>query len=124
MSSDYLEIKSELTEPEYAPRPKPTPIPEASWNDEPLFCVRVNSAWVGHILGVLTALDQPDTWIGTDEEIDATRQQVNEIMAALMEPCEDTAMQTFPTHAMMFHDMATVTVGDDLTTFSPSTAPF
>lgn len=73
----------------YVPRPRPTPIPEAAWNDEPTYCLRVNGEWVSHILGVMVALDQPDTWQGSAEEIAAARYQVVEIMTALMEHCEE-----------------------------------
>lgn len=72
----------------YVPRPHPTPIPDAAWNDEPTYCLQVNGEWVSHLLGVIIALDQPDTWIGDKAEIDAAREQVNEIMTALMEHCE------------------------------------
>lgn len=68
----------------YAPRPEPTPIPASNWNDEPTQCLRVNEHWVGHILGALEVLDQADTWIGTDEQIQAARDNVNEIMAAFV----------------------------------------
>lgn len=71
----------------YVPRPKPTPIPSADWNAEPTYCLAVNGEWVSHILGVLVALDQPDTWIGNEAEIEAARYQVSEIMTALMEAC-------------------------------------
>lgn len=87
MSADHQDVIQHLAVPRYAPRLQPTPIPEAAWNDEPLFCLEVNDEWVSHILGVLIALDQQDTWIGTDDEIFAARQQVNEIMAAFMERC-------------------------------------
>lgn len=78
-----------LRKPFFAPRPQPTPIPGAAWNAAPLYCLKVNDEWVSHILGVLTALDQPDTWTGTEPEIRDARQQVNEIMVALMAFCED-----------------------------------
>ncbi len=90
MSEYYSEIRHGLPAPKYAPRPKPTVIPTAAWNEAPLFCLQVNDQWVSHILGVLTALDQPDTWIGTEEEIFLARQQVNEIMLALMSQCPPT----------------------------------
>jgi len=89
VADSQLETITQLTVPVYAPRPEPTPIPTAAWNDEPLYCLEVNDQWISHILGVMVALDQPDTWIGTPEEIDAARQQVNEIMAAFMAACED-----------------------------------
>lgn len=89
----YTEEGALLTVPRYAPRIKATPIPTAAWNDAPLFCLKVNDEWVSHLLGVMTALDQPDTWLGTKEQIDAARAQVNEIMAALMEACEETVAE-------------------------------
>lgn len=96
MSSDpenQIELISTLSVPRYAPRLKPTPIPGANWNDSPLFCLKINDEWVSHLLGVMTALDQPDTWLGTPEQIYAARQQVNEIMVALMSMCDDCEVQ-------------------------------
>lgn len=108
MSEDYTDITQQLAVPKYAPRPKPTIIPTAAWTDMPLFCLAVNDEWVSHILGVLTALDQGDTWLGTEEEIFAARQQVNEIMLALMERCDPVQ---YPQHATLWHDEAIVTSG-------------
>lgn len=118
MSEDYTDIKQLLAVPLYAPRPKPTPIPAAAWNDAPLFCLGVNDEWVSHILGVLTALDQPDTWLGTEEEIFAARQQVNQIMAALMERCVPVQ---YPQQVTMWHDEATVIFGGSLATYHDAT---
>lgn len=87
MGENQADTMQQLTAPRYTPRPQPTPIPTAAWNDEPLFCLQVNDQWVSHILGVLDALDQQDTWIGTEDDIFAARQQVNEIMNALMTRC-------------------------------------
>jgi len=87
--ADQLDIIQKLSVPRYAPRLEPLPIPAPRWNDEPLLCLQVNDEWVSHILGVLTALDQSDTWLGTDDEIFDARQQVNEIMLAFMEECMD-----------------------------------
>lgn len=116
MSDDYSDIIQQLAVPEYAPRPKPTIIPTAAWNDMPLFCLAVNDEWVSHILGAMDVLDQADTWIGSEEEIFAARQQVNEIMLALMEGC-DGFMQ-YPQHATLWHDESTVLVGGALTSAS------
>ena len=91
--ADQSETIQKLSVPRYAPRIQPTPIPTAAWNDAPLFCLEVNDEWVSHILGVMIALDQPDTWIGDEDEIRAARQQVNEIMAAFMEVCMDCCGQ-------------------------------
>lgn len=73
-----------VTVPKYAPRPKATPIPGAHWNEAPCYCLQVNGEWLSHILGVLIALDQPDTWDGTKTEVEDARHQVNEIMACFM----------------------------------------
>lgn len=86
---DQSETIQKLSVPRYAPRLEPTAIPEPAWNDAPLLCLQVNDEWVSHILGVMIALDQPDAWIGTEEEIFLARQQVNEIMLAFMEVCGD-----------------------------------
>lgn len=87
MGENQADTMQQLAAPRYTPRPQPTAIPTAAWNDAPLFCLQVNDQWVSHILGVLDALDQQDTWIGTEDEIYAARQQVNEIMNALMTAC-------------------------------------
>jgi len=90
--TDQSEIIQQLAVPRYAPRIKPTPIPAAAWNDAPLFCLELNDEWVSHVLGVMTALDQGDTWIGDADQIFAARQQVNEIMNALMTACQDITL--------------------------------
>lgn len=65
--------------PWYNPRKHPMPIPDERWDEGECWCLSVNRRWGSHILGVLDLLDQWDTWIGTDEEIEAARIQVNEI---------------------------------------------
>lgn len=87
------EIIGALRKPFFAPRPRPTPIPDAHWDDAPLFCLQVNDEWASHILGVMEALDQQDTWIGSSAEVLDARQQVLQIMKALMTMCEDCAME-------------------------------
>lgn len=86
-SDNQLDLLSQLSVPRYAPRLKPTAIPTARWDDEPLLCLKVNDEWVSHLLGVIVALDQGDTWLGTADQIRDARQQVNEIMLAFMEDC-------------------------------------
>lgn len=83
------DIDSTLTDSPYAPRPKPTPIPSALWNAKPTYCLTVNDEWVSHILGALEVLDQDDTWIGTEDERTAAREQVVAIKTALMQKCEE-----------------------------------
>lgn len=87
------DITQHLAVPRYAPRTKPTPIPEAAWNEAPLFCLKLNGEWVSHVIGLLDALDQYDTWKGTDEEIFAARQQVIAIKAAFMQMCEEPMLE-------------------------------
>jgi len=123
VSQDYSEIIPALPVPEYVPRPQPTIIPTAAWNDTPLFCLKVNDEWVSHILGVLTALDQPDTWVGTEEEIYAARQQVNEIMLMLMTQCEDTVSVQYPRHATLWHDESSIVSGSSFTSLSLAPSP-
>lgn len=64
----------------YAPRRERFVIPAATAET---VCVNIPVTWIAHILGVLEALDQPDTWIGTEAEIEAARQIVREIMNLL-----------------------------------------
>jgi hypothetical protein len=90
---DQNETKGVLGRPFFVARTQPTPIPATAWNDDPLFCLKINDQWVSHVIGVLTALDQPDTWLGTPEEVYAARQQVNEVILALMTACEDCAIE-------------------------------
>lgn len=124
MSNLYSVIRQPLPAPEYVPRPKPTEIPAAAWNDEPLFCLAVNDEWVSHILGVLAALDQPDTWIGTEEEIFAARQQVNEMMLALMTACEESVTVQYPQHVTLWHDEASIVSGGALVRGSLADSPY
>lgn len=122
MSETQSEIIQHIAVPKFTPRPKPTPIPTAAWNDAPLFCLVVNGEWVSHILGALEVLDQYDTWLGTDEEIDAARQNVNEIMLALMTPFEDIV--SYPQHINFWHDEATVLTGGSLVRGSLADSPY
>lgn len=82
------ETEAVLRFPYTIPRPKPTPIPTPHIFDEPKVCFSINAAWASHVLGVLDALDQPDTWIGTEEEIEDARQQVREAILMLSGECE------------------------------------
>lgn len=86
--ANQIELISRLNKQWYAPRVEATPIPAANWNDDPKFCIELNDEWLSHVIGVLIALDQPDAWLGDDDEIFAARQQVNEIIVAFMEGCD------------------------------------
>lgn len=77
------DIRAALIEPRFAPRTEPAPIPSEAWNETPTRTLTVNSAWVSHILGALEVLDQDDTWQGSDDEREAARQQVREMIVQL-----------------------------------------
>lgn len=74
--------------PRFVPRTSPTEIPTPNIFDEPHVCLKINAEWASHFIGALDALDQPDTWIATDEEIFAARQQVREAILMLSGECE------------------------------------
>lgn len=87
---------SVILTPRYAPRLRPTPIPASGAFDAPLVCLTVNRKWAAHILGALDVLDQPDTWIGTPEQVEAARQSVRQIKVALsLGNCTDTGETMF-----------------------------
>lgn len=117
----HIELISRLSVPRYATRPNPTPIPMAHWDDDPLYCLKVNDEWISHILGVMIALDQPDAWIGTHDEIYAARQQVNEIMVAFMEQC-DPMSNCCPDPLIRVNPDGTISVSyDGGMTYTPAT---
>jgi hypothetical protein len=74
--------------PFYVVRPEPSLIPTPNIFEEPTRCLKINEHWASHFLGVLDALDQPDTWIGTEEEIEAARNQVREAIAMFSKDCD------------------------------------
>lgn len=88
--ADY---EAQALAPHYSPRLTPTPIPSAGVFDEPTRCLTINAEWASHVIGTLEALSQRDTWVGTDEEIEAAIDQVEELIAALskgecVNPCD------------------------------------
>jgi len=115
------ETLSVLRKPFYAPRVQATPIPIARWDDDPLYCLKINDEWVSHLIGVLNAMDQPDTWQGTQEEIDDARQQVNEIILALMEACGMTDFCCIPPLTQMNEDGSISVSYDGGATYIPAT---
>jgi len=44
---------------------EPVTIPSTEPGDEPTVCIRVNETWVPYILGSLSQLTQPTTWVST-----------------------------------------------------------
>ena len=82
------EIAERAVVKKYAPRPRPTPIPDESWDEGRVLCLKANEQWMAHILGALEVLDQFDTWVGDADQVRAARDQVNEILASV-DDCED-----------------------------------
>lgn len=92
------EIDNQIYSPDYSPRPRSAnfAIPTSDILASPLLCFSVNEQWVGHIIGVLSALDQPDAWVGNADEIEDARQQVRKLIGSigeciLIEDCGDVA---------------------------------
>jgi hypothetical protein len=73
----------------FPPRLGKFSIPSAGILDAPYYCLIINVEWIGHLIGVLDALDQLDAWQGTTEEIDNARQEVRKLISAI-NPCEDS----------------------------------
>lgn len=73
--------------PNYVARPNPAPIPTPNIFDEPLVGMCINAEWAAHFRGAFDILDQPDAWLGTDEEIFLARMQVTEALLMFMGAC-------------------------------------
>lgn len=76
------EFEQTLYMPNYVPRPRRS-APGTAILDAPSYYTRINADWLPHILGVITALDQPDAWQGTEAEIDDARNQIREFIDSL-----------------------------------------
>lgn len=88
LSRSRVDLDAPLARPQYVPRAGKFLIPASGSLDEPLICFKVNSQWVGHIIGVFDALDQPDAWNGTPNAIENARAEVRKIIAS-MEICNE-----------------------------------
>lgn len=64
-------------------------VPGAGVFDAPFYCLIINVEWIGHLVGVLDALDQLDAWVGTSEEIEFARQEVRRLITGI-NPCEES----------------------------------
>lgn len=69
-------------------RRNPQPIPAAAIDAQPAACALINLEWLAHIAGAIEALNQPDAWQGTDEEIYNAQQQLEQLAAAFSTICE------------------------------------
>ena len=70
---------------QYAPRPMPDIIPSGDiFTGDDTYCfLPMNCLWLPHFLGVMSALDQYDSWVGTDEEKAQARHQIRSWMASI-----------------------------------------
>jgi hypothetical protein len=73
-----------------APRKEPLPAPAAGIFDSPYTCVRVNRDWLGHVLGCVDVLAEPDAWTG---DADERRRAHSEIVQFMVELAEGSCMQ-------------------------------
>lgn len=69
--------------PYFAPRPAGD-IPAAGILDNPTYVLTINAEWLPHLLGALSVLDQADAWIGTENEIEQARSEVNALIVAIV----------------------------------------
>lgn len=69
-------------------RRTPQPIPTAAIDAQPAACALINLEWLAHIAGAIEALNQPDAWQGSDEEIYNAQQQLEKLAAAFSTICE------------------------------------
>lgn len=84
--TDSDELAALLAAPTIDPRPYPLPAPITAWDDTPIRSLTVNAAWAAHMIGVLDRLLELDAWSGTDAEIFAALQAIEEIQAQLSKP--------------------------------------
>lgn len=69
-------------------RRNPQPIPAAAIDAQPAACALINLEWLAHIVGAIEAINQPDAWQGTDEEIYQAQQQLEALAAAFSTICD------------------------------------
>lgn len=86
--TDSDELAALLAAPTCDPRPRPLPAPSTEWDATPYRKLTVNAEWATHMIGVLDRLLELDAWSGTESEVFAALQQVEEIQAQLSTPCE------------------------------------
>jgi hypothetical protein len=78
-----------ILRPEFIPRRNGNfSIPASGILDEPLVCFKVNARWLSHLIGVIDALDQPDAWSGTAEQVEDARGEVRKLISS-MESCDE-----------------------------------
>lgn len=86
MTRSLTEFDVTLLHPRYAPRPA-RDVPGVEIDQAPYYCLKINEQWIPHLLGVFTALDQLDAWLGTESEIDDARNEVRKLMSSFEDYC-------------------------------------
>ena len=81
--TDSDELSALLAAPTCDPRPRPLAAPATTWDESPTRTLTVNAEWATHIIGVLDRLLELDAWIGTESEMFAAFQAIEEIQAQL-----------------------------------------
>jgi hypothetical protein len=76
------DIETPVVSPVYMPRIS-AEIPTEYVTDTPLVTLEFNENWLPHIIGVLESLDQPDSWVGTFEQIETARAQIRAMIAEI-----------------------------------------
>lgn len=74
-------ISSDFFIPTFAPRTHPLPRPNVAFDAEPAVYWKINRSWLGHVTGAVDLLTQPDSWLGTPEQIYQTTQQAMKLIA-------------------------------------------
>jgi microcystin-dependent protein len=91
----YSDSELPIIQPEYAPRGD-NPIPTVDIDQSPFYCAKINQEWFSHILGVLSALDQPDAWAGSDVDIDYARNEIRRFIASWSNECMTVISSVVP----------------------------
>jgi len=72
----------------WSPRPAPRPAPTARWDAAPCACISINNEWVSHVAGLLSLLQEKDSWSGTDTQIQDAIDQAVELESAMSCACD------------------------------------
>lgn len=72
---------------DFKPRATPRAAPTVGIFDEPTVCTNINVEWLGHIIGVLEALLQPDAWLGDDSEHRRIEDNIHTLLEFTGENC-------------------------------------
>lgn len=71
----------------YIPFEKPVPVPLVAVDDDPKVYICFNESWLPLVLGALKVLCRPETYLGTDLEINAARASAFELLGRSFTGC-------------------------------------